>query len=253
VAQKVFTASRSTNGQYVPSDVVDTKTMTIAEGTTTPYLEIFVDFSLTQGQVDDEAATGQGKLLARLAAKTVALAEDTLFFQGASATLDPTVKLINRSSVGKGLLGLAGVPTIPVAQLAKAPGTYGSNTFKAVVDGIAQLTTNAQPGPYALVLESSVYADAYAPLSPDTLAITADRLVPLLAGGFYGTGTLPNKPNPIGLLISLGGEPTTLYVGQDAVTAFTQEDADGKARFRVFERVQLIARDPRAFVQLVFQ
>jgi hypothetical protein len=54
-------------------------------------------------------------------------------------------------------------------------------------------------------------------------------------------------------LVSLGGDPTTVYLGQDAVTAFTQEDQDGNSRFRVFERVQIIARDARAFVRLDFK
>ena len=251
VAQKVFTASPSGNAQYVPSDVFDVRAMTIEEGRTKPYLEISVEFSLTQGQVDNEAINGQGKILARLAAKSVALAEDSLFFLGQGAPLDPTVRVINRDSADQGILGLVGGGSIEVDPLHPAvPGEYGSNTFKAVAQGLARLTTEAQPGPYALLLESSIFADTYAPLSPDTLTTTADRLIPLLPGGFYGTGTLPAFT---GLLISLGGEPTTLYVGQDAVTAYTQEDAEGISRFRVFERVQLIARDPRAFVRLDFK
>jgi uncharacterized linocin/CFP29 family protein len=251
VAQKVFPGSQNGNSQYVPSDVLDLSTMTIAEGRTTPYVEISVEFSLTQGQVDNEAAHGEAKVLARLAGKSIALAEDKLFFQGAGAKLERVVRVVNRESVGHGLLGIRGIKTVEVPPLDKpAPKSYGGNTFKAVAEAIAQLTDDAQPGPYALVLESSLFADAYAPLWPDTLTTTADRLVPLLPGGFYATGTMPPST---GLLVSLGGEPTSLYVGQDAVTAYTQEDADGNARFRVFERVQLIARDHRAFVRLAFQ
>jgi hypothetical protein len=55
------------------------------------------------------------------------------------------------------------------------------------------------------------------------------------------------------LLVSLGGEPTTIYVAQDAITAYTQEDGEGNYRFRVFERVQFVARDKAAFVNMKFQ
>jgi uncharacterized linocin/CFP29 family protein len=250
VAQKVFPSSQSSNGQYVPADVFDPATMTIAEGQTKPFLEISLEFPLTQGQVDGEPTLRTGRTLARLSAKSVALAEDLLFFQGKNAALPTRIKVVNKDSAGDGLLGVTGVTSISVDPLdPNRSGVYGENTFKAVITGIAHLTSEAQPGPYALILESSVYADTYAPL-PSTLTTTADRLIPLLSGGFYGTGTLPQST---GLLVSLGGEPTSLYVGQDSITAYTQQDGDGNARFRVFERVQIVARDPRAFVKLEFK
>jgi len=250
VAQRVFPSMPSPNGQYVPADNFDPNTMTIAEGETKPFIEISVEFRLTQGQVDNETTLHTSRTLARLAAKSIALAEDTLFFQGNGAKLPIGVKAINKESVGKGLLNLQRIKSINVPPLnPQDSGVYGANTFKAVTKGISELTDDAQPGPYALVLESAMYADTYAPVQ-NGLTTTADRLTPLLSGGFYGTGTLPASR---GLLVSLGGEPTSLYVGRDAITAYTQEDADGNSRFRVFERVQLIARDPRAFVKLEFK
>jgi uncharacterized linocin/CFP29 family protein len=249
VAQKVFPASQNLNGQYVPADVFDPNKvpLSIDEGQTKPFTEISVEFRLTQGQVDNEVTLRTGKTLSRLAAKFDALVEDTLFFQGKDVKLPDGVKVINKESVGPGLLNVKGIKSIDVPPL--DPGVYGANTFKAVTKGISELNDDAQPGPYALVLESAIYADTYAPVE-NGLTTTADRLTPLLPGGFYGTGTLPDKR---GLLVSLGGGPTSLYVGRDAITAYTQDDADGSSRFRVFERVQLIARDPRAFVRLVFK
>lgn len=250
VAQKVFPSTPMANASYVPADIFDPKTMSIAEGQTRPFIEISVEFPLTQTQVDNEATLKTGRTLARLATKSLALAEDLLFFQGADAKLPDEVRVVNRNATDGGLLGVAKPKVIEVKPIdPKKPGVYGENTFKAVSEGISKLTQDAQPGPYALILESSVYADTYAPL-PTTLVTTADRIMPLVTGGFYGTGTLPAS---IGLLISLGGDPTTVYVGQDAVTAYTQEDQDGTSRFRVFERVQIIARDARAFVRLDFK
>jgi uncharacterized linocin/CFP29 family protein len=250
VAQKVFPGIAMPNASYVPADIFDAKTMSIAEGQTKPFIEISVEFPLTQTQVDNESTLMTGRTLARLATKSVALAEDLLFFRCADVKLPPEVKVVNRNSTNGGLLGAAKKKVIEVQPIdPKKPGVYGEQTFKAVSKGISDLTVDAQPGPYALILESAIYADTYAPL-PTTLVTTADRIIPLVTGGFYSTGTLPPST---GLLVSLGGDPTTVYIGQDAITAFTQEDQDGNSRFRVFERVQIIARDARAFVRLDFK
>ena len=129
------------------------------------------------------------------------------------------------------------------------PGIYGEATFRAVSEGIARLIKEGQPGPYALILESSIFGDAHAPL-PTTLITAGDRIKELVTGGFYGTGTLPANT---GLLVSLGGQPTTIYFGPDTTTKYTGLDnQEGNYLFLVFEQVQLVARDPRAFVKLAF-
>src|SRR5215217_9512997 len=100
VAQKVFPSSPSPNGQYVPADNFNPETMTIAEGETRPFIEISVEFRLTQGQVDNETTLHTGKTLARLAGKWTALAEDTLFFQGQNADFPASIKVHNKRSAG---------------------------------------------------------------------------------------------------------------------------------------------------------
>ena len=247
VAQKVFPGSTNGNGENVPADKFHFDTMTIEEGQTKPYVEVFVEFALTQGQVDGESTLHTARTLGRLAAKAVALAEDTLFFQGSGAQI-PGVRILRGDSVGTGLLGSDHIKTVQVAQNGQ-PGKYGEQTYTAVARAIGLLNTDLQPGPYALILESSLFADTYDTI-PGTLVTPADRISALVPGGFYATGALP----PLrGLMVSLGGEPTSLYVGQDAITAYTQTDGDGNSKCRVFERVQIIARDPRAFVRLDFQ
>jgi hypothetical protein len=103
---------------------------------------------------------------------------------------------------------------------------------------------NAQQyGPYALFLPAKRFAYASTPLSGTTVT-PGDRITPLVTGGFHGTGCLPDND---GLLVSLGGEPTTIYLGIDATTAFTQIEPNGIYRFRVFERFQFVERDRAAF------
>jgi uncharacterized linocin/CFP29 family protein len=246
VAQKVFPTVLMTGASNVPAEVFHPDTMSIDEGRAKPFLEISVEFRVTQSQADNEATLHTTRTLAKLAVKSLALAEDKLIFEGARAQIPQIVRVVNRESAEGGLL--ADAHTIEVESPNRPTGISGDHIFRAVTEGIARLIERAQPGPYGLFLESSLYADAYAPF-PGTLVNTTDRLIPLLQGGFYGTGTLPKST---ALLVSLGGEPTTLFLGTDAVTAYTQEDMEGRQRFRVFERIQFVARDHHAFIRLVF-
>jgi uncharacterized linocin/CFP29 family protein len=150
--------------------------------------------------------------------------------------------------VGTGLLGFAG-HEINVDPFPGGQGIiYSENTFNRVVEGINYLVGQLQPGPFGLILHYDVYADTYSAGGPG-FTITADRITPLVTGGFFATAALP--PNT-GLLVSLGGEPTTLYVGAETATAFLRKDDEESHFFRVFERFQFSARDPRAFVRLRF-
>jgi uncharacterized linocin/CFP29 family protein len=271
VGQKVFSSTPYPSGQPVPNDqfnlAADRSPLQIPEGQTLPLIEISVEFSLTEGQVGNEATLRTGRSLARMAAKTVAYMEDLIFFQGNAAQRPANwlgqVTVVNANSAGAGLLGNRLNPPIPVNT---ADPDYPALIFGAVVQGMGVLTNAGQPGPYALLLESSIFADTYQPVG-GSLVTVADRIHPLVPGGFYGTGTLLVPPAPAaagaaaagaaggqrnGLLVSLGGEPITIYVGTDATTAFTQKDQQGNSRFRVFERVQLVARDQRALVVLQF-
>jgi hypothetical protein len=58
--------------------------------------------------------------------------------------------------------------------------------------------------------------------------------------------------NDIGILVSLGGEPTQIVLGLDATTAFTYTDHQGFYYFRTFERIQWVVQDGRAFQTLRF-
>src|SRR5262245_20777145 len=100
VAQKVFPTTTMAGASNVPADVFDPATMSIEEGKTKPFIEISVDFRLTQSQVDNETTLHTARTLAKLAAKSLALAEDTLTFRGGGkdVPLPRRVKVINRDS-----------------------------------------------------------------------------------------------------------------------------------------------------------
>jgi uncharacterized linocin/CFP29 family protein len=247
VAQKVIPTTPMPGAPNVPADVVNLGTMTIAEGRTQPLIEIFVEYTLAQSQLENESALHTNRTLAKLSAKSLALAEDLLIFQGAKAQVPKTVKVVNGESAGRGLLGEAQTIEVPSRRGGKG-GFSGDHIFKAVTDGISKLVGLGHPGLYFLILEPSLYAETYAP-APATLVTTADRLIPLVPAGFYASAALPSST---ALLGSTGGAPCELYMGSDAVTAYTQEEADGRHAFRLFERFQFVVRDNTSLIRLVF-
>jgi hypothetical protein len=158
----------------------------------------------------------------------------------------------NLASAENGLLGAADPPAIPVPRrpAQQQPPIWGEHIFVAVATGIAQLTGKGQAPDYALFLPTGPYADTFVPPSPQSLVTTADRIRPLVEGRFYGTGVLPQNPNQ-GLLVALGRQPTIIYMGEEAEANYVRRDR-AQYFFTVTERVQLVARDPRALVLLNF-
>jgi uncharacterized linocin/CFP29 family protein len=258
VAQKIFPSQQKLGHDNVQADLLfigqgppgEGGPLMVREGITVPFLEIVAKFAITQSQLHGEETQRTAHTLAQLTARKVALAEDLIFFQGTQAKLPPGATVVNGSPQWQGLLNMEGMlDLIHVEPLGGGAGGFGENTFRAVSQGISDLISVGHPGPYALVLETSMFADTHAPV-PNTLVTTSDRILPLVEGRFYGTGTLPPYT---GLLVSLGGNPTTIHISQDARVVYNFEDPFGNHRFRVMERVQIIPREPNAFVKLQFE
>lgn len=234
----------------VPADVIDTETMTVGEGVTKPLIELWVDFSLTPQQVSNEESLSTALTLATRAANLLSRAEDFLIFQGDAATKMELFKHVHYRSgpVGTGLLKATSkvIEVTPTDAKAKK---YGENSFHAVVKACSFLQELGHHGPYALALQSDLYADSFAPFA-GTLVMPADRIRPLLSLGYFGTGTLPQA---VGVVVSLGGNTIDVVVGADPTTAFQQIDSSGVYRFRVFERFALRIKDASAIVRLDFK
>jgi hypothetical protein len=201
----------------------------------------------------------------------LALGQDTVIFQGSNAYGIPLFSTNVNHPEGQlpidgGLLSLNGGPfastnrIIQVQPLPQGPPgvTWGENTLSAVTAGYAALTAAGEPGPFALVLSTPVFADLFAPVGTGSLVITADRIRPLVTAGLFGTDTInPAAGSPTsfnsplnspyyGVLVSLGGGTMDLVVGLYATTAFVQEDLNQLWRFRVTERFALRVLDQAA-------
>ena len=244
----------------VPLDVLALPDIRIAEGQTRPFVELSVEFSLTTTQVQKEPERQLCLTLARMAAKEIALAEDMIIFQGRNGILPANVRAEQRDAASDGLLGTAAPKDaddndpnrvsepidVPLATDGRPSVLWGENIFTAVADGISKLEAKGQAPEYALFLPRTAYADTHRPPADQSLVTPADRIRPMVLGGYYGTGMLP--PNR-GLLVALGGEPIVIYVGQEAELEYVRQEGRNHI-FRASERFLQVAIDPRACVQI---
>ncbi len=249
VAQKVFPTVQLTGVTSVPADHFNPEKMSIAEGLTKPYVELAVEFPLTNGQVNADTTGATAITLAKFAAKSLALGEDMVILQGKDATLPSTVRIESGGeSIGNGILGLVSGRTVVVNPPDPgAPTNSGGEILAAVSRAIALLTKDQQAPPYGLIEDTNAFAATWGSVINGAPAYSV--LNPVLTGGIYGTGAMPANT---GLLVALGGDPTTIYSGSDPVTEPTHKSGAGQYFFRTFERVQFVARDHRAFVKLDF-
>jgi uncharacterized linocin/CFP29 family protein len=254
----------SADALTVPADTVRSGNglLQVNEAAVSEIIEVWVEFALTKQQVEREEDLATAVTLATRAANLLAQGEDLLINQG-----DDTIKnnpLFTEGRIhtraGPGPRGLANVGSLPKPeeQIIEVPFTdpaerrYGENTFGAVESAYAFLQGGGHYGPYALILPPGPNADTRAPLKT-TLIMPADRIESLVDGRFYGTGTLPEEPELLGVMLSWGGNTIDLVIGRDAITAFVQEDNEGLYRFRVFERFALRDKDPSSRMLLRFQ
>jgi len=232
----------------VPADVIAYSPLSIAEDRVRPLVELSAEFTLTPTQVAGEANLLTATSLATRAANLVAQAEDVLIFQGDAGQNAPVFNLVKRrQSPGQGLLDAA-EEEITVQPVDPGEQHYGEHLFAAVATGCAHLQGKGQFGPYALALHDEVYADSFAPLA-GSLTAPADRIKPLVAQGYFGTGALPRQT---GVLLSVGGNTVDLVLASDATVDFSQVDGDGLWRFRVFERFALRVKEGSAVLRLRF-
>src|SRR6266849_4870562 len=80
----------------VASDKIDPETGGVIESETLPIVEIWVEFPLTQQQVEHEADLSAAVTAATRAANSLSLAEDRLLFEGSSADLPKKLRVQRR-------------------------------------------------------------------------------------------------------------------------------------------------------------
>jgi hypothetical protein len=257
VAQKVFPATQLSDVMSVPADTIDPNTLLITEGTTRPYVEVAVSFTLTNGQVNSDP-TAQTMLRAATSAATkLAGAVDAIFFQGQE--YDPAAPVqIASGTIYPGLLTLSNGNYI--VQYAYPPAdtpttNSGVGVLTSVQNGLGAFADKQQTPPFALIVGAQLIPGTSQTAQTLTMGSqingvpTPTVLNPLLTGGIIGTSALPGFA---GLLIALGGNPTTVYYSDNTLTELVARNNDGSFLFRVFYRTQIAPSDSRAFVRLKY-
>ena len=290
VAQKVFPTTLVNNVLPVAANDLLTRAggtggdvLQNGEDQFRPFIELSIEFVLTQAQVDGEENMRLARSLARRAASLLASAEDRILFLGPTTVPALTaeevqagrshvvtgtgVTISNRGHVQQGFVadapeatqatpvpgsvawaaGSLARPGPPPVPAGAGPGDLG-NILAAVATGIAVLNSRAQPGPYALFLSPGRYGQTFEPPEGQLLA-PGDQIHHVVTSGFHMVNGIGDD---IGILVSLGGEPTRIVLGLDATTAFTGTDPQGHCHFRTFERIQWVVQDGRAFQRLTF-
>jgi hypothetical protein len=281
--KRVFTGSR-----FLPVKVVSPKTLTVpsdsytlgpnggysaAEGATTPVITLQVPFSMTAQQIaqessdDKELGHSTAVTLAVKAANSIALATDLIISQGQNALNNPLFRnnIVSNNSrpADTGLLNFAVGSVLPPAgtaiQVNPVKGGYGTATFAAVTQAIAQQTAIGNCGPFAAILDTYPYGDAYRPISD--LAVPADSIRPLMNAGFFGSSGLQvypagggalAQPPYFGFVISMGGDSADLVMGLHPTVAVMQELPNGDFQLLVTSRIALRLKNPQAVTVLQF-
>jgi hypothetical protein len=89
--------------------------------------------------------------------------------------------------------------------------------------------------------------------TPDvgSLVMPQDRIIPFLGGGpLLRSSTLDALRGYTGLVVALGGAPVELVVATDMSLQFLQVTNEPTFIFRVYEKIALRIREPRAIAQL---
>jgi hypothetical protein len=189
-----------------------------------------------------------------LAGQALALVEDTLFFQGTDAKLPSGAQSVSlpggdQQKLDTGLLGIAEANKNVIDVSAGPKKTYGLATYNAVVRGISKFTSTLQGPPYGLILSPDIFADTNLPLEDEAMVTPASAIQPLLASGPFVMS--PGLPNKTGLLASLGGKTTTLYVGTAPILEYNKFDSSIYF-FTARESIQFLNIDVRSLIKLKF-
>jgi uncharacterized linocin/CFP29 family protein len=253
VAQHVFPTIVTGNDNSFPADTIDVNTGTPSTGVTRSFATLEKPFTLSKVHIDDPALTMASNQVT-LAGQALALVEDSLFFLGRDARLPAGAQRValppgDQAKLDRGLLGIAEANrVVPVSAGRKK--TYGLATYRAVVKGIAQFTDDQQGPPYALILSPDTFADANLPLEDDAMVTPASAIQALLMSGPFVTS--PGLPNRTGLLASLGGKTTTLYIGTGPLVEYDTHDGSTYS-FTARESIQFLNIDSRSLIKLDFE
>ena len=250
VARKVFRTEDLGASGAPPSWVSVAEIQTEQDGPVTrfipedearPFVEISAPFWLTPAQAEAEETLHTARTLARATAKVLGLVEDRIILGGAEAV--PKEWQVHARNAD-GLQALAIVDdNRKLERVKRGDDDKGPRSLVDIVnDGITKLTADGWAGPYALILGQDVYSEASSPLYKHSAKTAADQLAPNVRHCLL-SGALKKAE---GILVSLAGDPVTIYTAGEASVSFSGEELGSSGvfyRFRVVQRIQYAVTD----------
>jgi uncharacterized linocin/CFP29 family protein len=226
--------SLSPNERTVAADEIarNNGVLSIDQQNVLALIEESQSFLLSKEQYHDEDTLGTAVTLATHAANSLAQAVD-------SAVLGSILQAAENGDEDQ---------ILKVPPLEGGDG-YGENAASAVGEAYARLQGKQKYGRYAAIFSAPEFGDAHTALATPVV-IPADRIRPLMAAGFYGTGQLPDKR---GLVVAVDGENADVAMAVHGATAFVDIEGDEARRFRVYTRFTGRIKDKRAAIVLEFQ
>ena len=185
--------------------------------------------------------------LFRRAANVLARLEDAFVFMGQTGADEgppagavqglPAIWKVTGGQASPGLIGLAQAHRRPIEDA-----DAGRALVRNVSARIGELEGRGHFGPFAAVLGEDLFLDAHSPNA--SLALPADRILPLLGGGpLLRSSTLPPDK---GLVVALGAAPIEFVIATDVSASFLQVTTDPAYVFRVHEKIALRVKEDDA-------
>ncbi len=234
------------NPEFEGALVDPQKGISIADKETISLKTLQVRVYVRGAQLADPEMTSVLSLFRR-AANYLARLEDAVIFNGekpkGSARKAPPVGEIRGGEVdARGLLDPHVEPKVPITDV-----NNGGELVEAVSTAIGKLEEDGHYGPFAVVLGQTLFTAAQTP-NEGSLVLPQDRIIPFLAGGPLLRSSLVD--GEYGVVVALGGAPVELVVAQDVSLGFLQLTPDPVFVFRVYERMALRIKEPKAIVAL---
>ena len=223
-----------------------------------------VTVRMRNAQLADPEMTSVLAMLRR-AANVVARLEDAVVFRGLA--LDPTnpgrfapqgglggMPLIWQITGAEDTPGLWSPAGRRLARVRAWPEDQRGHQIVAAVSGaIGDLERDGHFGPFAVTLGQGLFLVAQTP-DVGSLVMPQDRIIPFLGGGpLLRSSTLDEFGGNSGVVVALGGSPVELVVAKDVSLQFLQVTEEPAFIFRIYEKIALRIREPRAIVLLYMQ
>lgn len=233
--------------------------LSIEDDTTTKLFNLTVKVTLSSEQVAEESLSS-ALVAFRRAGATLAQVEDDVVFNG----YDPAVQQQNKANkkrqreeeltldvVRSGPPKTEGLASKPDAgqPLGRQSRSKGQNKIdppdqeglvKEIAKAVVSLESEANPGPFACVLGTELFALAHTP-TKGSLVLPTDRITPLLDGGplLRSGSMLPTH----GIVVSLATDVIDIVIATPPRAQYLQRDDDAKYVFRVYEKFVLRIKD----------